>query len=1011
MSFSVSNKSWIILSTAVIIGIAFSIYFLVYVKGKEENAIENNFRILQQVALNIRTLENSFLKNAEIRSITPYETKETNRQLKTIEKHQLDEFEQLDSIGKDKILYGTNGIYFKVDEIINPNDLVGTVANGYYTAYREFYNNELFQQKDIFAQIIISKTEEGIHGEITDREIIYSNKSIGILDSALYLSTPRPAKDELSINDKVYISFNQKVRIDKNIIISGLVLKSDFEKAKRSVAPFLIFILTTALALIILAMPLIKLRIMNLEERLHSRDVVFVLISVLIGPAIFLIFLYTTFISFGTNKNDLKKQLTDLSGRIEVNITNEMTLLMTQMNFLDDYLPGISQSSKIVDSTFWIDDETDSILLNAFVGDEIFIENKSSNKIKGYRVYRDIMDSDLIFFNHLKLFFWLTEKGEALIFLSNFHNPGYAQDLSHREYVMNIVDKNPTLFRDKNGKPHNIAIESIKSVNDGSYEIGIGKDALGDSLPVMAVSMKMASTMSTILEEGFGFCIIDKHGNTMFHSDITKNMNENFIAETQDSFLPSMASHSSKYENVVYNGVEQAVFFRPLNCLSDHYIATFANVEVYDAPFTLSMISAFLLFVIFLFAVLVISPFLYFSNFKDSKLKQNIKVFNFIRPYETNSFYLKYKKLGLISLMVIVYFLLSILWSRQHTDFIISEFILIVLVLLISTLYTLSDNLYKQYRLHSGIKKPPRRAYSLSLILVLMLLLAKLVVLLFSDATIWTKVNALLGMVLSIVIFLEVFLEKRLISLNYLYQKTSDSAEIQRAYIHFLMLWVIMLSVIPINLFVHSSLQKEDEIFDKYRSLQLFKNVSDWKKTTAFEFRDKFDDSTVGDKFYGNFVKSMQRDSINFALVSSAFDKKECKDTIISSNSYFDQFYSAIRPNYNDRAYYSSSFASDSASDGSWDFLNFEGKNRLLVYDRANTTATIISMDESDFIRQHLFIVIAISILSIIILYQFLKFVLSKIFGFSYKKYADRINTNNSKVFIEQFLSDKYFSK
>ncbi|MCK5370770.1 MAG: hypothetical protein KAQ62_19535, partial [Cyclobacteriaceae bacterium] len=65
MKFKVSNKSWIVLSTAIVIGIAFSAYFLVYVKGKEKDMVSNNFRVLEQIALNIKSLENSFLKNAE----------------------------------------------------------------------------------------------------------------------------------------------------------------------------------------------------------------------------------------------------------------------------------------------------------------------------------------------------------------------------------------------------------------------------------------------------------------------------------------------------------------------------------------------------------------------------------------------------------------------------------------------------------------------------------------------------------------------------------------------------------------------------------------------------------------------------------------------------------------------------------------------------------------------------------------------------------------------------------
>ena len=149
-------------------------------------------------------------------------------------------------------------------------------------------------------------------------------------------------------------------------------------------------------------------------------------------------------------------------------------------------------------------------------------------------------------FKHLKAAFWSTEKAKALVMLSAFHFPSYAQDLHHRKYLTNIIENKPTIFQDSSGAIHKIAIESIKSVNDGSYEVGVGISTGGVVLPVLALSTKLSSVMGTILEEGYGFCIIDKEGNTMFHSDIKKNMNENFVNETQGIFL---ACHHESYQH------------------------------------------------------------------------------------------------------------------------------------------------------------------------------------------------------------------------------------------------------------------------------------------------------------------------------------------------------------------------------------------------------------------------------------------------------------------------------
>ena len=224
MKFSITSKSWVLFSTVVVIGVAFSIYFLVYVKGNEKDIVANNFRVLQQIVRNVKSLEDSYLKNAEIRSLADSKSAEQNNALIPANDEQCSELtEKLSSQTDEDIIYGEEGLYFRVDTITNPNDV--NKCMHYFTDYDIFFSNELFQRRDVFDQIIISKIHESLPEGYLNRYVLYSNGHLGIMDSSFHAQNMRSARDEITINDKQYISFNQKINDDDRILISGLIFK------------------------------------------------------------------------------------------------------------------------------------------------------------------------------------------------------------------------------------------------------------------------------------------------------------------------------------------------------------------------------------------------------------------------------------------------------------------------------------------------------------------------------------------------------------------------------------------------------------------------------------------------------------------------------------------------------------------------------------------------------------------------------------------------------------------
>lgn len=1011
MKFKFSNKSWIILSTAILIGIAFSIYFLVYVKGKEKTIIANNFRVLQQVVQNIKSLEVSYSKNADIRSKTTAGD-EINQNLSPV-----NDVQKLEAsgLGDKKMVYGKKGIFFQVDSIVNPSDTLNlnqkdsSARNFYFTDYKIFYKNDLFLRKDVFDQIIITKIDTNKNGAVT-RSVLFSNVFLGIMDSAYYTKTFRSAKDEITINENEFVSFNQSIDDESKLYISGLVLKLKFEQQKRSVSPFVIFNLSIAVILIILLMPLLKLKIMNREERLYIRDVMYSVISVLIGPAVFMIFLYTSLGFFGKEKIKFDTQLESLSVKIENNFQQELQRMVYQIDDLNVKFPLVKSDSKILEDTFTLSPRSN--LPSVFT--EYLQATSALHVVKNYRVFEDVVQKDEIKFNHLKAAFWSDNEARLLILLSAFHDPGYAQDLKHRKYLTNIIDQRPNFFKDLSGRTHEIAIESIKSVTDGSYEVGVGKltsTSDNPTLPVMAISAKISSVMEPVLEEGFGFCILDKDGNTMFHSDIKKNMNENFISETNEVFRHSIMSHTNLFKTIDYNGINQAIYFRPMHCLSEHYIATFVNSEVLYGPFTLSMISTFILFICYLMFVLLVYLVLYYSTFSTSKLNRTVYMLNFLRPYETEIHFKKYKRLILVSSVVILYLILSSIISKAHYDFLISDLIIVNVSLLIFSFYSLSVCQPEHKLIKSGFGNRTAKGFvGVAIGIILFLLIRTGYFIIDAEHGPLMILNSLASLFIILLIISENFFDKKAFKFDFLDRWKIGTDRFHTTYKIYLVLWVIILSIIPVNLFLRITSEKEDSISAKYRSYELLTKINDWEINTREEFRAKFAEQ----KHYDKFVNSMQQNNIYLAIQDSidSVDVSKNVHCKINHNPYFSNIYEIIRPTYNARSSVTGNFNYDKATDSAWFFRETSDTNIFTLihpFGQSYSNNQVVQ-EKSNFFKRNWYYIIMITIISIILLIKFLSFTLDKIFGFRYKKYAVRSGKIESESFTANFMNPNFFS-
>jgi hypothetical protein len=660
---------------------------------------------------------------------------------------------------------------------------------------------------------------------------------------------------------------------------------------------------------------------------------------------------------------------------------------------------------------------------------------KENYGAKDFYVFKDVLESkDINTYRHIKSAFWADANGNSRVVLSAFKKPSYGQTLKHRKYLMNIVNGKPTHFRGKSGD-YELAIESIKSVNDGSYEVGIGmstgcRDCL---LPVFAISSKLNSVMDVVLEEGYGFCIIDKEGNTMFHSDKLKNLNENFIEETDGVFDFALASGTARHKTVNYNGKKQSIYLRPLNGLSDHYIATFVNTQVYYGPFTLSMISSFVLFLSYIFLLFCVYLIAYAITYRPTKLKQMVNIFSFLRPYETNRHLAKYKKLLPVLGVVVLYLIISCMLNCDQYDYIISELALVSMVLLIFTYISLSSIMPEQEIMHTAFLKYPERAIKITAAITFALFVIRAVYLIFSIQSAGIVINVIAGLLVIFFILKQTTAPPDKDDAQNGEVTIETSEIIHRIFKMCLFMLVIIFSIIPINLFMKITFDKEDHIFAKYRGLELLRKSESWANNTRAEFKGKF--SAISDSV---FFASMQGDQ-DYLYVTGlptivldtvddlavAFEREIEKGLVFyedsdhgktlksdTSEHIFNQIYSQIRPIYNDRSRVTSNYLPDFSSDAQWLFHVMDRRNvvSLLYYNGSGALLSQVKIMKESFFEDYWVIIVVITAISLVVLMSFLNFILTRIYGFKFKRYAFSINSFIGENFSKTFLDKRFFS-
>jgi hypothetical protein len=385
----------------------------------------------------------------------------------------------------------------------------------------------------------------------------------------------------ITISNKEYKLFFKPVNVEGEYwFLGGLMETGNFNATSKSIPQRLIIVLSLVLILIILGMPLIKLKVISKTEHLKAGTIVNAALAIMLGISVLTLFmLYLS--QNALRKRNADDRLIKMSQAINTSFTGELTDAFNQLAEIDRRHEGyqfdlISQGNN-----------------------KPIIEN-ILNLPDGHPARPDI-------YPYADYIFWADGNGVQSAFLTHFRKmTGEMPNVKQRDY---FNKKDEWFFPPDPSEK--FRFESILSFRNGDHKLAISKKSDVRKNPVIALTSKFYSIIETLIPKNFGYCIIDEKGKVWFHSNKDRNLMENFIDECNENknLKAAIYSRTSKALTVTYYNKKHRAYIRPLDQLP-LYLITFYNWDTETSfqsqVFTMSIVFNITFFIFIFLQILLI---------------------------------------------------------------------------------------------------------------------------------------------------------------------------------------------------------------------------------------------------------------------------------------------------------------------------------------------------------------------------------------------------------------------
>lgn len=423
--------------------------------------------------------------------------------------------------------------------------------------------------------------------------------------------------DKIKWGNKYYNLYVQPVRIavSANLpgirhqshlewMLVGLVESAKFSSQCRTISHFKISVFASLVLLVLLSLPLFKLRFIGMHEEIKKVDLLLSIFALFLGAAVLTFFLLSIYAD-NRDFDEIDHSLKSFSSAIEKNLNSEIDSLFSQYR----------QIRKIIPDTL-----TD-FRIPSILADPIY-------------PYQNVSELPYPYFAQIA---WVAGDGMQARKLSVDSKLTPLVNVKSRDYVQKII-QNQSWYKD--GKP--FYVQPIISITTGKNDAVLsfpdtvdqrlfakmderaiiqipGKDS---AEAIIAISVDFISLLNTVIPQGYGFCIIEDDGSVLFHNEINKNLQENFFTECDNNpkLRAAVFSKTDKHLYANYLGRGHRLYVKPLANIP-WTLVTFADLNVIRS----SELSALTIASI-MFGLLVLIYLILFIVFRSINLIHDIHI-------------------------------------------------------------------------------------------------------------------------------------------------------------------------------------------------------------------------------------------------------------------------------------------------------------------------------------------------------------------------------------------------
>ena len=344
---------------------------------------------------------------------------------------------------------------------------------------------------------------------------------------------------------------------DRKLVLCGL-RTSKHARAQALVVPYnyLLWSILVLLTIFALGWPVLKFYYMSPKERLQSRQILYLLASILLATALVTVIALNATYEL-TSEDTSKGELIRLARQINNNFTEELTSA-TKM------LDTLSANSSVLQ----------------------MVQDGSGNKADFLQDHADLCKGCEISYPYFRYFFLAGEIGRQLVkFTVNPETTPWV-NIKDEPFFRPVIDDDLAEFQlggpiregEAAKEPlRRLRMDPVFSPNTGEFLVILAapwtsppqaqlKFTKDREPKVQVLAIKVESLFKPVLPTGFGFAVVSPQGKVFFHSSPVRNMNEDFIKEAQGdiSLQALLTQGSTGVLDLNYLGTKKTMWITPL---------------------------------------------------------------------------------------------------------------------------------------------------------------------------------------------------------------------------------------------------------------------------------------------------------------------------------------------------------------------------------------------------------------------------------------------------------------